>query len=267
MFEIREIALARVSRLYQYKLRDVFNAEFSLKGFEYPWLVDSREWKQGERILDVGAAYSALPAHLQKTYGCEVWVADDFGMNSDEPFWLRGRSPQEHISQNPKVKYVLERLGDPGSSTLPENYFDVVYSLSVLEHVPAEVHEKVWQHMARLLKPGGELIHAVDIYYLSNWGWRKLIAGEVLDRIFGLLPPGIRLRYAMHTPKAYVRSVFKFLGIRPGAERKLSLMNMSIDPDILSEAYTSGLNRIVKDGLKDYPYQRIAALLIHLKKL
>jgi 2-polyprenyl-3-methyl-5-hydroxy-6-metoxy-1,4-benzoquinol methylase len=155
MYKIIEVSLADTHRLYQYKLQDIFGADFSLKGFEYPWILTSRTWQKGETVLDVGAAYSRLPIHIQQTYGCETWVVDDFGLKSDEPFWTRHKPPHEHIAKYPEVKFVLERLGDPAQSSLPVGYFDVIYSASALEHVPCTLTPKVWKHMDLLLKPGG----------------------------------------------------------------------------------------------------------------
>lgn len=150
-YQLLEASLADLDRLYKFKQEDLFNAEFSLKGFDYPWIVKSHSWKPGEKVLDVGAAYSPLPIHLQSSFGCEMWVADDFGMNSNDPFWTRNASPQEHIAKYPNVKFVFERLGDPASSSLPAGYFDVVYSASVLEHVPTKYICKVWRHLDLLL--------------------------------------------------------------------------------------------------------------------
>jgi hypothetical protein len=104
MYEVLEVSLGNLSRLYQYKQKDRHGADYNIKGFDYPWLLTSREWKHGERVLDIGAAYSLLPIHIQEMYGCEVWVADDFGINSNDPFWQRGKSPQEHIATHRQVR-------------------------------------------------------------------------------------------------------------------------------------------------------------------
>ena len=91
MYEILEVCLADTNRLYQFKQQGIFGVDFNLKGFEYPWLLSSRSWQKGERVLDVGAAYSLLPIHIQQTYGCETWIVDDFGLESNEP-WLPSRA-------------------------------------------------------------------------------------------------------------------------------------------------------------------------------
>ena len=265
MYEIVEISLATVSRLYDYHLQNVYGADFSIKGFDRPWLISSHPWAQGERILDVGAAYSIIPMYIQKTYGCEVWVADDFGLKSEESFWTRDRSPLEHVASHPEVKFVLERLGIP-DSTLPERHFDVIYSLSALEHVPAEATSSVWSHMDKLLKPGGELIHAIDVPFPSNYGLKGFLKASGFEFLSPIMPVSMRMKYHRVTPRVYLRSVNKSLNFKLPALPNLSPLQMALNPDVLAESYAHGLNRIKKDGNKSFRYQREGSLLVHLKK-
>ena len=266
MYQVLEVSLADLTRLYQYKQQDLFMADFSLKGFDYPWLISSRPWKSGEKVLDVGAAYSPLPIHIQQCYGCEMWVADDFGLKSSDLFWTRNSSPHEHIAKHPEVKYVLERLGIPKESSLPPDYFDVVYSVSALEHVPFALMPSVWQHMDSLLKPGGEMLHAIDIAFPSNAGLHKVLAAIVFDALYILTPQGMRQRHCLATPKAYARLILQTLGVHYQLGKHLSALNMVLDPDVLTEDYRYGLHRINKDQMTDYHYQRVASLLLRMKK-
>lgn len=60
MYRLIEASLADLTRLYPYKQQELFRADFSLKGFEYPWILSSRDWQPGEKVLDVGAAQMSL---------------------------------------------------------------------------------------------------------------------------------------------------------------------------------------------------------------
>ncbi len=267
MYEVIEISLGNISRLYSYIQRNLYGANFGLKGFDNPWLLESHAWKTGEKVLDVGAAYSTIPSTLAGNYGVEVWAVDDFGMSVNDPFWTRNRSPQEFIDNHPEVKYVIERLGNPQKSSLPLGYFDVIYSISALEHVPLTMTPAVWKHMDLLLKPGGVMLHSVDLSFPSNGGLIKVFEGWLFDTLYGFVPSRIRLRYIFTTPKSYVRLVLNCLGVSYRIPRILDVWNMVLNPDIITEDYDHGLNRIVKDKIIDYKYQRVASLLIKVQKL
>jgi hypothetical protein len=266
LFEILEISLGNLSRLYGYIQKDLFSAKYGLKGFDNPWILESHAWKAGEKVLDIGAAYSKFPSYLYQTFNCEMWAVDDFGMTVDDPFWTRGNSPQEFISSHPEVKYLMERLGDPEKSSLPRGYFDVVYSISVLEHIPQSITPAVWRHMDTLLKPGGEMLHAVDIFFPSNGGLKKVLGGWVYDTLYGLVPQRLRVRYCFATPQAYVRLALASLGVPYRPKKELNIWNTVLNPEIVTEDPNHGLNRILKDHLKNYRYQRAGTLLIRLRK-
>jgi SAM-dependent methyltransferase len=292
MFQLMEIALADTHRLYQYKLTGGYPIDFGVKGFDNGWVLASHTWKNGEAVLDVGGAYSELPIYIQKTYGCKVWVVDDFGMDTGgmdplrvgdkeagghgplagpDPFWMRNRSPQEHIANHPEVDYVLERVGDPQRSSLPLGYFDMVYSVSVLEHVPYAMTSRVWQHLGALVKPGGELLHAIDIPFPSNGGLSKILKAILFDTFCGLLPYNFRLSHFLATPQNYASLASKALGVPGGLPDRLKanigVLRMSLDPEVVTEPLEFGYNRIVKDKMVDYRFLRTGSLLLRYKKL
>jgi ubiquinone/menaquinone biosynthesis C-methylase UbiE len=266
-YQIIEASFADLDRLYRYHLDSVFGAAFGIKGFDYPWLVSSYDWKKDKKVLDVGAAYSPLPIYLQKTFGCEVWAADDFGATIGDEYWKRDRLPREHIKNNPEVKYVLERLGDPEKSSLPSSYFDVVYSLSVLEHVPAHLIPAVWAHMDSLLKPGGDMLHAIDLSFPSNGGARKLISCLIFDRLYAMVPSNYKQKHIQATPLNYLRQVARVLGIKLGSIKGLDVLSMSLSPNTLMESCQWGLNRIIEDKIQDFHFTRFGSLMLRLRKL
>ena len=268
MYEVLEASLANTSRLFTYLREQVFGSDFNLKGFDYPWILTTRTWRKGERVLDVGAGYSELPRRIATAYECEVWAADDFGRNEETEFWERGRNPEELIANSPDVKYVLERLGDSNASRLPKNYFDCIYSASALEHVPTELAQQVWSHMDQLLKPGGEMLHALDIALPTSRGFGHVILAYLFDRLSILSPRSIKNRYLYETPNNYLRLVKDSVGFANQTERsELSVLKMVIDPEILTDPPANTYNRITRDGITGMRHFRVASLLLHLRKL
>jgi SAM-dependent methyltransferase len=267
MYTVKEISIADTRRMFGYVLEDVYGAKLNIKGFDYAWLMSSRDWKAAERVLDVGAGYSHLPLHLANDIGCEVWCADDFGLMSGDEFWTRGDDPTAFAKQHPEVNYVLERLGDATQSSLPHRYFDVVYSASALEHVPLQNMIEVWQHMDFLLKPGGELMHAVDIRLPTWHGLRSVLKALALDLMYPVLPPALRTKYSLHTPTAYMRTVAEALELDRGDKRpNLNVVGFVLDPEVVIEPFEATYNRITRDGLAEMSHLRVGSLLIHLRK-
>lgn len=267
MVKVKEISLADTRRIFSYKLNSPYEISLGIKGFDYGWILNAREWRSEDKVLDVGAAYSDFPNFLHRQFGCETWVADDFGMQVADEFWKRDKSPHEFIAEHPETQYVLERVGDPDTSSLPPAYFDVVYSASALEHVPSEITPEVWRHMYSLVKPGGELIHALDVLFPSNGGLPKMLQAYFFDLFPWVFSKEMKRNHYLATPSNYCRIVLETLG---GAETysldKLDIWNMCLNPEIVVEPLSHGWNRIIKDKMDDYHHQRFGSLLMHLEK-
>jgi SAM-dependent methyltransferase len=268
LYEVVEVGLASSRRLLAYK-RTGRGADdgFGLKTFDHLWIESSRAWSRTERVLDVGPGYSSFPAYLAGKYGCEVWGVDDFGLETADHFWKRGRNPNDLVKAQPSVRYVFERVGDPGASSLPAGNFDCVYSASTLEHVSAEDIGNVWRHMDRLLKPGGAMVHAIDMVIPGHRGALSLLKAWALDRFAGVLPASYRVKNTYFTPRSYLRVVRTVLGHPRGLDsRQFSTLRMALDPDVLLEPLDWAFHRMTKDRMDDIPLLRVTSLLIHVKK-
>lgn len=170
MLVLTHASFARVDELFRYKASGFelppfpgYTADqWGIKAHNRPWIEEVGQFRSGQRIVEVGGAYSRLPEYLGARYELEPWVADDFGMESDEPMWARWGDPQELPARYPDVTYVFKRIGS-FPSELPTHAFDRVFSVSTLEHIPAQSIPLVLKDMHRLLTRGGIELHTIDI--------------------------------------------------------------------------------------------------------
>jgi SAM-dependent methyltransferase len=268
-FEIISWDLARVSELYRYHYNTFHGIEWGIKGHNRPWIIERGDWEPGMRFLDIGAGYSDLPAYLVNTFDLEGWVADDFGATSGEKMWSRWGDPRDLPKRYPDVKYVFKNIGMQ-SDEFPENYFDRVYSVSVLEHISPNSINSVLNHMALLLKPGGIMLHTMDIPFPRTINAPSLMQvafflARVFARRFLILvgAPGYKpYVYSVEGWAALLRRAFNLKGRLGG----ISTFQMVLDHDVLVEP-----PKVVyclyppKDEPK--PYWRSCSLTFILRKI
>ncbi len=109
---------------------------------------------QPPRILEIGAGCNRS---FDRMFGrhAEYWMLDDVQGPRREKFeWTLGQRPDTHF-----VRGMIGQFSDDLSS----ESFDVVFSISVLEHVPQHEKPNVYRDMFRLLKPGGVIVHSIDL--------------------------------------------------------------------------------------------------------
>lgn len=63
----------------------------------------------------------------------------------------------------PGVENKVAFLGE-FSPEIPDNFFDVVFSVSVIEHITTRDATRFFDDHIRILKPGGLGLHAIDLY-------------------------------------------------------------------------------------------------------
>ncbi|MEZ5894737.1 MAG: class I SAM-dependent methyltransferase [Parvularculaceae bacterium] len=106
----------------------------------------------GKAILEFGGGDSRILRKLSRDNEC--WNADKFEG--------AGAGPTRLLRQR-RVKTVRTFMGD-FDPQLPDAHFDFVLSVSVAEHIPGDKLAGVFADCARVLKPGGALIQAIDLY-------------------------------------------------------------------------------------------------------
>ena len=249
---ITSAQFATYRQLFAYKKRSIKMSPFpgysypddqwGIKAHNRPWVEECGAFKRGERIAEVGGAYSLLPEYLAETYGTESWIIDDFGeYNKETDLWQRWGNPDNWISKHPLVRYVKKPMGffDP---EIPDNYFDCVFSISTLEHVPEQLWPSIISDMLRVTKPGGRQLHSIDIPYCSN--------AKAIGAIFLSLVPGSSLVKAPTLTRW--RCAFRKAGVRirtqwPSLAFQFDRSLLIESPDVVFR-YMPPVNEV-----KDYP--------------
>lgn len=117
--------------------------------------------KPGSKMLDIGGGYSRILNYFKNDYEC--W-------NIDKLEGL-GNGPTE--MQMEGIKLVLDYMGN-FNSELPDNYFDFVFSISALEHVPEDdlsLFEKIYNDINRVSKDDAFVFHCFDVVIKDEYVW------------------------------------------------------------------------------------------------
>lgn len=164
-------SLATVEELFRYKAQGFelppfpgyTTDQWGIKAHNRPWIVEIGDWEKGQRVIEVGGAYSRLPEWLGSEYGVEPWIGDDFGeADGETDMWSRWGDPKELPGQFPSVTYAYENFGK-FSPTYPDQHFDWIFSVSTLEHIPVTARLDVLKDMNRCTAKGGKQLHTIDI--------------------------------------------------------------------------------------------------------
>jgi hypothetical protein len=121
--------------------------------FIYRSLKDSMQLN----IIEIGGGDSRILRHLSLSNEC--WNLDEFLGRDGGP---------ASIKEITGVKTIPGRLGH-FSNNLPNRYFDILFSISVIEHlITADEIQKFFADGARILKQGGMMYHAIDLYVMDE---------------------------------------------------------------------------------------------------
>jgi hypothetical protein len=134
------------------RLKVVSRDHWAMKHVQDAWVLSQTLNLKNKRILEVGGGHSRFFRCLDPS--------NDM-INLDKLLGLDG-GPKDP----PAIPGVTNIRGNLGEfrPELEENTFDYLVSISVMEHIPGAAYPDYWLDHARLLKPGGIGIHAIDCY-------------------------------------------------------------------------------------------------------
>jgi SAM-dependent methyltransferase len=133
---------------------------WGLKSMGTLFCVDKIMRLQPARVLEVGPGWNR---HFDEHFGdsLEYWMIDEasdigWDQHSLEKF-------ERSTDQRKHTHFVRGYLGG-FSEELPKDCFDLVFSISVVEHVPPGQKNNFYRDMFRIVKPGGFIAHSIDIF-------------------------------------------------------------------------------------------------------
>ena len=244
----------------------------TLKPLGYAHIVNLIENFEPKTVLEVG--HGAM-SFIFKLFAdkVEMWGLDDVVEDSS----VSAEDLENVRKWNPEVKFVSGLLGS-FLKELPDNYFDLVYSVSVIEHIPHEVLPSVFQDTYRILKPGGIVSHSYDVYYRQStkevfdayegagfkwlkpkstmnvfWeDWLTKPNDEMIDELFDKIvfenPMEVAEKYMWQQDRNYRSAPINFVTVLTGATKP-------IEKDNSNSPQTASL--IISDDKEDNTYSKI----------
>lgn len=126
---------------------------FSIKQIQDSVLLHRLQDLEGKRILEVGGGHSRTLPFFSAQNSC---------VNVD-PLEGYGHGPVGDKEEVLPYQQVRAYMGET-EDKLPSDSFDIIYSISVIEHVPQNRLHIVLRDIIRVLKPGGRMVHLIDTY-------------------------------------------------------------------------------------------------------
>jgi len=116
----------------------------------YTFILDN--FPPGSKLLEIGGGESRIISALKGSF--EIWNLDKLEGE--------GYGPKSLLIGD--GFYLIKDYIGGFSTSLPDNYFDLVFSISTLEHIPDDSRtiDAVIHDIQRLLKPGGYSLHCID---------------------------------------------------------------------------------------------------------
>ena len=167
----------------------------SARGWDYAAIIKNADFKSSDIVLDIGCAASYFILYIDQFVG-KAYGIDDIDNGGFARFtkpWLETLVDFEDY-RNGKVKIINQNAA---VLPFPDNFFDVVFTTSVLEHFKDEDDILCVKEVNRVLKVGGSFIGTVDYNPITEYPVKGSVAraytyDSFLSRI--LQPSGLALK-------------------------------------------------------------------------
>ncbi len=129
----------------------IFFFKVPFKTVEWYAMMRDVKFSPSDIVLDIGSGLGLQTALLAQKAGKVI------GIDPQENAVNVAKSEQATLDPQGKIDFRCTTIEQAG---LPDNHFDKVFSVCVLEHIPD--YKSVLREAYRVLKPGGQLVFSVD---------------------------------------------------------------------------------------------------------
>lgn len=163
------------SRYLREALARILNPLSYPRYMEYELILDQLELGDGCRVLDIGSP--KLPTMLlARNPRCELYSTDirDYFIGSTAHF-LRLAGFGQRLGNDLHLE-----TQDARKLSYPDDSFDRVFSISVIEHIPEDGDSHAMREIARVLRPGGLL--TLTVPFAADGYEEEWVNGGVYER-------------------------------------------------------------------------------------
>lgn len=158
------------------------------RAVEYPWAFYATPLSPGLRVLEIGGGLSGFQFVLDRE-GLDVTNVDP-GEAASGLGWPCDQAHVDRLNRAFRTSVVL-RNTTLDAAGIPDASVDRVFSISAIEHIPAEEHPLLGSEIRRVLKPGGYVVLTIDLFFdlapftdveHNEWG-RNIDVRQLVDHI------------------------------------------------------------------------------------
>ena len=128
---------------------------------EYPWAFHAVPLREGMRVVEIGGGLSGFQ-FVVASLGCEVLNVDP-GMGAHGRGWPVDAAAIDRVNRAFGTRVRLHP-GFLSDALIADGSCDVVYGISVVEHIPPDEIPGTVREAYRILRPGGHLVLTVDLF-------------------------------------------------------------------------------------------------------
>lgn len=140
------------------------------RNLEFKLAIEEGYFQKDDVVLDIGSP-KLLALYLSKTVGCKIYATDI------ENYFIKQYKLFRKLEKINPNKLIL-KTEDGRDLSFEDQFFDKIFSISVLEHIPEEGDIECARQIGRVLKKGGRVIVTVPFskkskidYQSDNFYW------------------------------------------------------------------------------------------------